>query len=478
MKVLLINPPWSRFFGVSSVLPPMGLCHIAAYVKSKRPDITLELYDSELAPEAQRAYQFESFTRKHMDYVSRVMNLKDPIWEEVYDYMYKYSPDVVGISVMTASYASSLVLSHLTKLAAPGCKVILGGKHVTALPELALRDKNVDYVIDGEGEITFTELIDNINNPENVLGVYYKDKQKNHVFTGKRPLISDLNELPIPVYLSANDKYDFQYIEKAGKSRWDIIGARGCPFKCSFCATEHQVRARSAEHILKEIKYINEKFGITHFRFQDDSFSFSKKRATVICEMLKETGFSWECNTRVDLLDDEMASLMKASNCKNVSIGVESVSKTTLQRIHKNIDPDSVRKAVSLLKSKGIIVYGYFMIGFPWENYRDMIDTYNFCRELKLDGNQINFVVPLPGTELFADLVRIGKIDIYKLDWTRFQQSSYYMNFSKYPDSKWVAMLKGIQKKIKRDVRFNLLKHRIKLFLKALSFQKLCKTGS
>lgn len=461
MKVLLVNPPWRRFFGVSSAVPPMGLCHIAAYLKSIKPDIALELYDADLAPISERSYRSEYFADKHKDYVSRVSDLNDPIWLEVMEFIRGFSPDVLGISVMTASYVSSLILARLAKNAAPDCKVVLGGKHVTALPEHALRDINVDYVVVGEGEITFTELIGNINSLEKVLGVYYRDAQGKHVFTGSRPLINDLNELPIPVCLAVNDRYDFQSSSNSQNSVWDLIGARGCPFNCSFCATEHKVRTRSAAHILKEIEYVNKNFGITHFRFQDDSFSFSKKRAIDICNTLKETGFTWECNTRVDLLDDDIVGLMKASNCVNVSIGIESSSKMTLERIHKKINPEDVRRAVSLLKKYEIKVFGYFMIGFPWENYKDMTDTFNYCHDLRLDAYQINFVVPLPGTELFSDLVDSGEINIEQLDWTRFQQASYYMNFSNYPDLEWMGMLKSIQKKIEWDLKIRLLKHRL-----------------
>jgi len=462
MRILLVNPPWRRFFGASAPLPPMGLCHIGAYLKNSRPEHELALYDADLAPAAERAYRPSQFSNKHLDYVARVSNPADPLWMDVLEFIKGFGPDVVGITVMTATYASVLTLARLVKIAVPGCKIVLGGKHVTALPEHALKDENVDYVVVGEGEITFTELMDNINSPEKVLGLYYRNELGKPAFTGPRKFIEDLNELPLPVFLAANDKYDFQDALKAPNSTWDLIGARGCPFNCSFCATEHLVRTRSVEHILREMEYVNKNFGITHFRFQDDSFSFSKKRALDICMALKETGFTWECNTRVDLLDDEIVNLMKTCNCRSVSIGIESASKATLTRIHKKIDPDAVRKAVALLKKYGMKIHGYFMIGFPWENYADMKDTLNFCRELKLDGYEVNFVVPLPGTEFFSDLVAAGKINIDQLDWTRFQQASYYMNFSDYPDSEWTAMLKLIQKKIDREPKIRLLKHRLK----------------
>ena len=466
MKVLLVNPPWRRFFGASAEMPPMGLCHVAAYLKSHRPEISLALYDADLAPEGERAYQQNQFANKHLDYAVRVSDPLDPLWLEILEFIKGFAPDVVGISVMTATYASGLALARLAKIAAPCCKVVLGGKHATALPEHALKDENVDYIVFGEGEITFAELMNNLNSPEKVLGIYYKDGIGKHVFTGSRPLINDLNEMPLPVFLPVNDRYDFQDPYKAKDCYWSLIGARGCPFNCSFCATEHRVRTRSVEHILNEIEYVHKNFGLSHFIFQDDSFSFSKKRAIDICNMLKETGFTWQCSTRIDLIDDEIVALMKSSNCRIVAIGIESASKTTLERIHKKIEPDSVRKAVALLKRYEMQVYGYFMIGFPWENYNDMKETLKFCRELKLDSYGINFVVPLPGTELFSDLVNAGKINIDKLDWTRFQQSSYYMNFSDYTDTEWIAMLKAIQKKIDRELKIRLFKHRLKHRLK------------
>ena len=479
MKVLLINPPWRRFFGVSAACPPMGLCHIAAYLKSNRPELELALYDADLAPAAESSYIQAQFSNKHLDYVARVSDPGDPLWLEVSEFIKKNSPDVIGISVMTATYVSGLEVARLAKISAPGCKVVLGGKHATALPEHALKDKNVDYVVVGEGEITFTDLMDNINSPEKVSGIYYRNELGRPVFTGPRKFIENLSELPLPIFLADNAEYNFQDPAKAPNSTWELIGARGCPYKCSFCATEHHVRTRSIEHILREMRYMNENFGITHFRFQDDSFSFSKKRALDICLALKETGFTWECNTRVDLLDDEIVNLMKTCNCKSVSIGIESASKATLERIHKKMDPDAVRKAVALLKKYGMKIHGYFMIGFPWESYKDMKDTFKFSRELKLDSCEINFVVPLPGTELFSELAAAGKINIDQLDWTRFQQASYYMNFSDCPDAKWTAMLKSIQKMIDREPEIRLLKHRLKYLWRPHAllnkiYQKLC----
>ncbi|MEI8248479.1 MAG: radical SAM protein [Lentisphaerota bacterium] len=462
MKVLFINPPWRRFFGASAACPPMGLCHIAAYLKSHRPGLELALYDADLEPAADRYYRQEQFSTKHLDYVARVSNPDDPLWQEVLEFIKKFSPDVIGISVMTATFTSGLAVARLAKIAAPGCKVVMGGKHATALPEHVLKNGNVDYVAVGEGELTFTDLLDNINSPEKVPGIYYRNESGKPVFTGQRKFIENLSELPLPIFLADNAKYDFQDPAKASSCTWELIGARGCPYKCSFCATEHQVRTRSVEHILKEMEYVNRNFGISHFRFQDDSFSFSKQRALNICAALKATGFTWECNTRVDLLDDEIVNLMKTCNCKSVSIGIESASKATLERIHKKIDPDAVSRAVALLKKYEMKIHGYFMIGFPWENYKAMKNTLNFSRKLKLDSCEINFVVPLPGTELFAELVAAGKINTDQLDWTRFQQASYYMNFSDYPDKKWTAMLKAIQKNIDREPKVRQFKHRLR----------------
>lgn len=462
MKILLINQPWRRFFKSSSVLPPMGLSHIGAYLKSQRPDLDIKLYDADLAPVSKRFYYPKYFSERHLNYVARVTDLNDPVWLEVRQFLEKFSPDVIGISVMTASYTSGLVLAKLAKSILPQCKIILGGKHVTALPELALENESVDYIVIGEGEETLTELVANLETPSKVLGIYFKNENGEIVFTGNRPLIKDLNKLPLPIFLAENDEYDFQFPDKAGDWVWELIGARGCPFKCSFCATDHKVRVRSPEHILDEIEYIYQHFGVNQFRFQDDSFSFSEKRAVEICNALKETGFSWECSTRVDLLNDDIVKLMKTSNCRKVSIGIESVSETTLERIHKKITPDAVRKAVALLKKYGIKVNGFFMIGFPWEKYHDMKATVDFCKELKLDSYDINFFVPLPGTELFNDLVAAGKINIESLDWTKFQQLSYYMNYSDYSDTEWIAMLKSFQKKRNWDEKFRHFIYRLK----------------
>ena len=461
MKVLLINPPWIRFFGSSSFRPPMGILHLAAYIKQELPNVGIDIYDADLETGLVEYYSPKMCLSHHERYLSRIKSQDDPVWGEAEEVIRKFAPDIVGISTMTATYMSSMQLSHIIKAINKNIKVVFGGKHATALPEYILSSKTVDFVVFGEGELTFKELLLDFKHPREILGLAYKGEDGKIYRNKLRPYIKDLSNLPLPIFFSSISKYDFESNVDNEDFVWDMIGARGCPFNCIYCSSEKIVRTRSIEHISEEILFLKRNYGIKKIRFQDDSFSFSLKRIKEICEGLKKLNIEWECNTRVDMLSEEIAGLMKDSGCRKVSIGIESASQSTINKINKQTNIEKIKEAIALLKSQKIKVFGYFIIGFPWETKKDMLETYWFAKKLHLDGFEINIATPLPGTELFNGLLEKGKIELENIDWYKFHQNSDEMNFSEMSDADWMDIINNIQKKLIKFYRMEILKTRL-----------------
>jgi len=439
LKVLLINPPWQRFFGVTLSTPAIAVNHIASYIERELPGCTIDVYDADQSGNVSFSFDNSRYAYAHQEYVKRLKDPADPVWEEVRNVIHDFRPDVVGVSAMTATYSSALEVSRIAKEWNPGVVVVLGGYHPSALPEDTLRNENVDYVVIGEGEVTFRELLLHLENPEEVQGIAYRNGNGHISRTPLRPTIENIDELPIPVFKSSINNYG--HSDGAGLNLWYLVGARGCPFQCTYCASDKTVRYRSIEHIMREIVHVREKHGINQFFFMDDSFSLIRTRAIELCGLLKKSGIKWRCNTRVDLVDEALVSIMKESGCLSTSVGIETGSPKTMKMIRKNIQYEKVRTALDLFRKYDIAVAGFFIIGFPWETREDMEQTLNLIRELPLDDFQLNIATPLPGTQLFQSLVDAGKIDIAVEDWSRYQQGSPYMNYSSCTDEEWSRMI-------------------------------------
>jgi len=466
VKILLIHPPWMRFFGSTLIAPPVALNYLAVYIQKHLPEHEIEIYNADFAPDQVPTLSNYLFTEKHEQYVRRLTDPQDPIWAEIERVIAEYRPDVVGISSMTASYISAVMVSRIAKKVNSSIITIMGGKHPTALPAETAANESVDFVVIGEGEETLRELLENVQNPDAIRGIAFKDRAGAVRITEPRPYIRDINTLPLPIFESSLQKYSFQNTDNPAIYTWIMVSARGCPFQCLYCASDKIVRFRSPESVGDEVRQVKQKYGITRFCFEDDSFSLNKERLLKLCAVLKTENVTWICNTRVDLLDESIVSAMKQAGCVGVAIGIETGSEKTLIAISKKITLARVREAISLLRRHHLLVTGYFMVGFPWETHAEMKKTINLMRTIPLDLFYLSIVTPLPGTPLFQSLRDSGKIVLPNLDWKRFHQGSPFMNFSDtMGDAEW-------EKTIREMVGHAFRMHRKKYFFATL--RKFC----
>jgi len=414
IRVLLINPPFYRFFQQKSSYFPKGLGYIASVLEKN--GVHVRIYNADCEDNFKLFFVNRTETKNFKKYIARVHNLDDLVYKEICEVIANEQPDVIGISVSTSAYKAALNIAVLSKKISPNVKIVFGGIHPTVLPEEVLQTKLVDIVVRGEGEFTFLEIIEALENGKpirGILGASFVADDGSIVHNPNRELIKDLDILPFPArHLVINSK-------GTNNSSDRIMTSRGCPFGCTFCDSNQiwgrKARFRSVKNITDEIKDIKRKFGITSFCIDDDTFTINPNYVEELCdEFIKENlGISWWCETRTENITESLVQKMKKAGCTFVAIGIESGDDNILKKINKQLDKKTVLKSSNLFKKYGILVDAFFMFGFPWENKIELENTIKFMRELNPNYAWLAIIIPYPGTKLFIDysdtLKKLGK---------------------------------------------------------------------
>jgi radical SAM superfamily enzyme YgiQ (UPF0313 family) len=192
-----------------------------------------------------------------------------------------------------------------------------------------------------------------------------------------------------------------------------IITSRGCPYRCIFCSKAvfgKKYRGNSPAYIVDEIRFLKERFGVKEIKFYDDVFTLDRKRVVAICMQLKEQGMDipWTCETRVNLVDEELLRVMRDAGCYMIEYGVESGNQRILNNLKKDISLEQAIKAFKLTHETGIETVAYFMIGSPEETPETIKETIEFAKKLDPDFIQFSTTTPYPGTELYRLAVGEG----------------------------------------------------------------------
>lgn len=403
MKILLINPPWSREYGTDfGIAQPIGLAYIAAYLRKK--NINVKILDA----------LGEGLDKKTDS------NLIGLSFGEIIKKIKKINPDLIGISSMfTTQYTVVEQLVNLIKKN-KDIPIILGGAHPSSCPEEILGNKDIDYVVLGEGEETFYKLIKvlvskNFKKIKQINGIAFRDKGK-VVINPKTKFIKIIDKLPFPSResLPLEKYFSFSGLKRGGyvEKITSIVTSRGCPFNCVFCAI-HNVwgrgwRGRTPENVVEELKEIYNKHGITHVNIEDDNFTLDLERAKKILRLVRKTGIKFRFyvpnGIRADIFDEELLVLMKETGFKRLNIGIESGSQKVLDKIiGKKLDLKKVEQLVKLAKKHGLTTAGNFLLGFPRETFRDRLQSLLVAFRLLLAGMEnawFVFVMPYPATRL------------------------------------------------------------------------------
>lgn len=333
----------------------------------------------------------------------------------------KESPDVVGISCYTDSRHNTFAMAKIAKEVQPGCKVIIGGAHVTAIGERILNNTHdVDMLCIGEGEMTMVEVckaLESGSDLSKVAGIAYR-RDKEIITTPPRHFIENLDELPFPDY-EGIDVYQYKiwtFSFLYGKSAARLVSARGCPYGCIYCATSNfwkKCRMRSPNNVLDELQWLKEKYGFENFSFVDDLSTFNKKRFLDICKGIldRKLNMSWYTQTRADHLDKEMAEAMREAGCKGIQMGVESGSNRILAILKKKETVEDYIKAFKWCNEFKIETCMNLIVGSPGENAESLKETKELILKVKPTYIGLSSLRVFPGTPLFRQGVKDGLFD-------------------------------------------------------------------
>lgn len=329
-------------------------------------------------------------------------------FNEAVERVVRSKPRIVGFYSMFSMKKTTLQLAEAIKrqLGFGDCLFVVGGPLPTWAPESFL--DSFDVVACGEGEETIVEIANNVaqkSTLEKVKGLIYKEGT-GVVNTGPKDFIQDLNRLEFPLRsLFDNKAYKKYYLDHFGYSTSAMITSRGCPFSCDFCSRPvfgAQVRSRSKENIVDEVEQIS-MLGYERVWFADDCFTLNRQHLLSVCnEMIRRrVNISWECLSRVDTMDLEVAQGMKRAGCIRVFFGIESGNDSVLSLMNKHITTAQAKNAVYNAKAAGLKVGAFFIVGYPGESNKTVLDTVRFASALPLDYMSFTLPYPIPGTPLY-----------------------------------------------------------------------------
>ncbi|MDI9609074.1 MAG: radical SAM protein [Candidatus Verstraetearchaeota archaeon] len=398
MKVVLINPPVRQSFEIQSALglnaPPLGLAYIGAVLERDGYDVTI--IDAPISCESQEGV------------IKKLQSIK---------------PDVIGVTSMTPNIGDAVSLITKIKQKMPNPVTVLGGCHITFMPEETMDAcPAIDVGVIGEGEVTMLEIVRSIESGrplDAVDGIVIRDRGKIRR-TRPRRLIEDLDTLPFPArHLLPMEKYT-----ALGERTpiGNVITSRGCPFRCIFCASSrlygNTFRARSAENVVEEVSELVDKYRINFIEFVDDTFTINKKRSFRLADLLRKLDVFWAFGSRVDTVSEELLRAFRRAGALMFYMGIESASERVLRFLKKGITLEQIRSAISSAKKAGLETTGSFIIGTPGEKKEEAIETIKFAISSGIDYAQFTAMTPYPGTEVyeFAKMNRLLETE----DWSKY----------------------------------------------------------
>lgn len=427
MKIALIFPSVTRPSDFDNnrlrVSPffPLGIAYLAAVIRQAGYEVII------------RDYLIEYFNENGLRYGDSKIRYgasDDFIMQD----LKQTQADVIGISCLfSAQEFDAALLCRLARKALPEAKIIMGGPHAGASSTEFMRNiRELDAVVLGEGEYSILEFIRALSNGYgfgDIDGLTWRTKDGLIMKQEKTTYIMDLDTLPLP----ASDLFNMGLYFSKGKAHnapranpcAPVVTSRGCPYRCSYCALGNhwgkRQRMRSPDNVLKEIKALVESYGVKEIHFEDDNLTSDKKRALEIFRGMRDANWNllWTSPSGLSVadLDEELIIAMKESGCYSVSLAIESGDQEVLEKLmHKPVRLTRVKEVVQLVRKHGLLVKGFFILGYPGETKKTMRKTIDFARSLELDWSFFFIATPVPHTEMWDICVKKGYFDPSKYD--------------------------------------------------------------
>ncbi len=396
MKILFIVPPaaleerYGALTSAGAVYPSLGLAYLAAVAEDLGH--TVRVIDAE-AEGLSMATLEEELRREQ--------------------------PQLIGLQTFCTTIRKCVAICEKAKTIVPGVATVLGGVHTTLYPDDGIGHPAVDYLVIGEGERTFAELlglVEGEGDPAAVDGLVWKSPDGNTIHNQPRVLIKDLDQLPFPArHLLPMEKYR-SGAQLRGRRTVHLMTSRGCPFNCGFCSS-HEVfgrthRFQSTARVLAEIARVVEEQGADEIQFYDESFTANRKRVFELCAGLRNSfpRLKWTCFTRTDLVKPDLLREMKLAGCYQIFYGVESGVPRLLELVNKRIPLEKTEQAFRWTQQAGIQITASFILTLPTETVEETEQSIRFGIKLNPEFVYWLTFVPYPGTRLSEYALEVGTL--------------------------------------------------------------------
>ena len=408
LTILLIEPPAVSPFGNQRIFggngsnksdfrkPPLDLMMVSGYLRK-------EGFDNDLVD--------ANASKRSLENVKAIIGRK--------------KANVVFFSTSTCTIYEDLLIAKAAKEINPSVLTVAVGTHGMALPEetLGFSDHLDALVYTGEWEQAALDIVKNAGSLERARGIYFRRSSGEIVKTENQPPMLDLDQLGFP----AHDKLEKEIYRDPITKRFPktmVMGQKGCINNCSFCCQPAffcapLIRKRSVGHFLEELRWVQD-LGFREVMFNDATITADMEWAACLFKGMISKGIdlTWNCSTRADRVDGEILRLMKRAGCHSIAIGMESTDPVVLSNIRKNINPEQIRNAVSLIRKSGMDSIVFCVVGFPGETRKSIENTIAFLKTLNTSFITLGIAVPAPGTDFYRYVEQNGYL--LTKDWRHY----------------------------------------------------------
>jgi radical SAM superfamily enzyme YgiQ (UPF0313 family) len=427
MKIALVNcPPYNNF----DQTIPVGLACVGAYLRKKGHDVFIFDYNKEFFDKTEKNinFLFQQFYVEKWWFTSKFLKIKPLLkkfYEEKVDEILRTDAKIIGFSVFNFQIKSSLFLAEMIKKRDKSRIIVFGGPGCLYYGRKILKNRNVDAVVIGEGELTMNELVESVasrNKLKLIPGLMVRKKNR-IIFDDSRQPIKNLDDLPF----LCESGLPFNEYKLDNRVIYTIVSSRGCPFNCCFCNTKNlwkNYRCRSAESIFQEIKYVNEKYGIEDFQFADNLINGNISELSDLCDLIIRSNIKIKMygqGVARNEMNKKLLIKMHRAGWRLLSFGIESGSQKVLDDMNKKIKIDTVEKILHDAHGTGIKTIVAIIIGFPTERNIDFLKTVSFLikNRKNIHGVGLSPFVIYPYTDIHTNFDKYGidKCTLPKLYW-------------------------------------------------------------
>jgi radical SAM superfamily enzyme YgiQ (UPF0313 family) len=343
------------------------------------------------------------------DFPCRLANLSGKGRKEVLAYLREHQPRVIGVSMFTFNRKRSCDLLQWAREACPEALLLAGGPHPTHLAGEVFEDcPALDAIVKGEGELPLLGLLERLEAGQDwraAPGLILRAGE-----TASLAPMEDLDQMGAPV-----QHFQADFLDGPGQLSY-LSTSRGCPATCNFCNTPEfwgsSVRFRSPAAVLRELVLLRERHGLTYYSFRDDTFTANRTRILSLMELIRGSGLHplWNCQSRVNLVDEDRLVAMKRAGCEFMQFGVEHGSERVLHLLDKGTSMKHAHRALALVRKVGMNLGIYLITGIPGERWEDVETTASLIRLTRPHDVQVSPLALYPGTRLFDQYRAEGRI--------------------------------------------------------------------